>query len=533
MLHFPKAYAIFIVIVTLIGVVLALDNFVPESVHDRLPMKLPRIVLGLDLQGGSHMLLAVDANAVRKDRLEALRDDVRRLFGEQPRITFSGLNVNNEAVEVRLREPADAKRAHERLQPLTHTSGTALSLGGGVEDMTIEETQPGFFTLKNTEAGLNERIRKAVDQSIEIVRRRIDQLGTTEPSIQRQGRDRILVQVPGLQDPEQLRRILGQTAKLTFRMVDQTTTVAQAMQGRAPPESEVLPSTDGKENHLVEKRTIISGEDLLDAQPGFDQRTNEAIVSFRFNLNGARRFAAVTTENVGRPFAIILDNKVLSAPVIREPITGGSGQISGQFTPQSANELAVLLRAGALPAPLIPLEERTVGPGLGADSIHAGKIAAIIATVLVASFMLLTYGFLGLLANIALLVHVCFIFAGLSILGATLTLPGIAGIVLTIGMAVDSNVLIYERIREEARAGRSAISAIETGFTRAIGTIWDANITQFIATLVLFFVGTGPVRGFAITLGIGILTTVFTAVTLVRLMVSTWVRVARPTKIRL
>jgi SecD/SecF fusion protein len=229
----------------------------------------------------------------------------------------------------------------------------------------------------------------------------------------------------------------------------------------------------------------------------------------------------------------VLDNKVLSAPVIREPITGGSGQISGQYTPQTANELAVLLRAGALPAPLIPLEERTVGPGLGADSIHAGKIAAIIATILVATFMMVTYGMLGFLANIALLVHVCFIFAGLSLLGATLTLPGIAGIVLTIGMAVDSNVLIYERIREEARAGRSAISAIETGFTRAIGTIWDANITQFIATLVLFFVGTGPVRGFAITLGIGILTTVFTAVTLVRLMVSTWVRVARPTKITL
>jgi preprotein translocase subunit SecD len=533
MLRFPKAYAVFIIVVTLFGVILALGNFLPESVYARLPVHPPRIVLGLDLQGGSHMLLAVDADAVRKDRLEALRDDVRRILSEQPRITYSGLTLNNGAVDVRLREQGDAKRAKERLSQLTYLSGSALGMGSGVQDVSIEEPQTGSFTLRNTEEGLNERVRKAVDQSIEIVRRRIDQLGTTEPSIQRQGRDRILVQVPGLQDPEQLRRILGQTAKLTFRLVDTTMTVQQAMSSRPPPETDILPATDGHESFLIKQQAIISGEDLLDAQPGFDQRTNESIVSFRFNLNGARRFAAVTAENVGRPFAIVLDNKVISAPVIREPITGGAGQISGSFTPQSANELAVLLRAGALPAPLIPLEERTVGPGLGADSIEAGKYAAIIATVLVAGFMFATYGFLGLLANIALLVHVAFIFAGLSLLGATLTLPGIAGIVLTIGMAVDSNVLIYERIREEARAGRSAISSIETGFTRAIGTIWDANITQFIATLVLFFVGTGPVRGFAITLGIGILTTVFTAVTLVRLMVSTWVRVARPSKIDL
>ncbi len=533
MLRFPKSYVIFILAVTLLGVLLALGNFLPESVTARLPFPIPRIVLGLDLQGGSHMLLAVDADAVRKDRVEALRDDVRRVLVEQPRITFSGLVVNKDAVEVRLRQPEDAKRASERLSQLAYTTGGGgLSLQGAVRDVTIEEPQSGFFVLKKTEEGLNERIRTAVDQSIEIVRRRIDQLGTTEPSIQRQGRDRILVQVPGLQDPEQLRRILGQTAKLAFRLVDQNMTVQQATQGRPPPDSEILPMSEGG-SILIEKRAIISGEDLIDAQPGFDQRTSEAIVSFRFNLNGARRFAAVTTENVGKPFAIVLDNKVISAPVIREPITGGSGQISGHFTPQSANELAVLLRAGALPAPLIPLEERTVGPGLGADSIHAGKHAAIIATLLVGTFMILTYGFLGLLANIALLIHVAFIFAGLSLLGATLTLPGIAGIVLTIGMAVDSNVLIYERIREEARAGRSAVSAIEAGFTRALGTIWDANITQFIATVVLFFVGTGPVRGFAITLGLGILTTVFTAVTMVRLMVSTWVRVARPSKIKL
>jgi preprotein translocase subunit SecD len=532
MLRFPRSYAIFIIVVTLVGVALALGNFLPESIMSRLPVHMPRIVLGLDLQGGSHMLLAVDANAVRKDRIEALRDDVRRAFNEAPRVTFSGLTINNDAIEVHLRQPEDTNRARDRLMPLTRMAGSTLSFGAGIADVSIDEPQPGFFILRKTEAGLNEQIRDAVDRSIEIVRRRIDQLGTTEPSIQRQGRDRILVQVPGLQDPEQLRRILGQTAKLTFRMVDQTMTVQQAAQGLPPPESEILPAVEGG-SMLIEKRVIVSGEDLIDAQPGFDQRSNEAIVSFRFNLKGAQRFAVATAENVGRPFAIVLDNKVISAPVIREPITQGSGQISGRFTPQSANELAILLRAGALPAPLLPLEERTVGPGLGADSIAAGKTAAIIATLLVGTFMVATYGFLGLLANIALLVHVCFIFAGLSILGATLTLPGIAGIVLTIGMAVDSNVLIYERIREEARAGRNAISAIEAGFTRAISTIWDANITQFIATLVLFFVGTGPVRGFAITLGLGILTTVFTAVTLVRLMVSSWVRIARPTKIAL
>lgn len=533
MLRFSKPYAAFIIAITLAGVLLAIGNFLPERITQSLPFHVPRIVLGLDLQGGSHMLLAVDADAVRKDRIEALRDDVRRAFSEKPRIAYTGLNVRNDGVEIRLREPEDAKHARERLELLTHDSGSGFSLGTTVREIIIEEPHPGAFMLRITEEGLNERIRKAVDQSIEIVRRRIDQLGTTEPSIQRQGRDRILVQVPGLQDPQQLRRILGQTAKLAFRLVDQTMTAEQAAQGRPPPDSEVLPSAEGRENYLIERRVIISGEDLIDAQPGFDGRTNEAIVSFRFNLNGARRFAAITTENVGRPFAIVLDKKVISAPVIREPITQGSGQISGQFTPQSANELAVLLRAGALPAPLIPLEERTVGPGLGADSIHAGKTAAMIATVFVVTFMVSTYGFFGWLANIALFVHISFIFAGLALLGATLTLPGIAGIVLTIGMAVDSNVLIYERIREEARAGRNPISAIETGFTRALGTIWDANITQLIATVILFFVGTGPVSGFAVTLGIGIITTVFTAVTLVRLMVWTWLRTRRPTKIDL
>jgi preprotein translocase subunit SecD len=273
---------------------------------------------------------------------------------------------------------------------------------------------------------------------------------------------------------------------------------------------------------------IVAGEELTDAQPGFDQRTSEPIVSFRFNTNGARRFAQVTQENVGRPFAIILDNEVISAPVIREPILGGSGQISGSFTVQAANDLAILLRAGALPAPLTIIEERTVGPGLGQDSIEKGKLAALVGSVLVIVFMLLTYGLFGLFANVAVAINVAMIFGVLSLLNATLTLPGIAGIVLTVGIAVDSNVLIYERIREEVRHGRTPITAIDAGFSRALATIMDSNITTFIAAAVLFYIGTGPVRGFAVTLGIGIITTVFTAFTLTRLIVAYWVWWWRP-----
>jgi len=369
-----------------------------------------------------------------------------------------------------------------------------------------------------------------VDQSIEIIERRVNQIGTVEPLIQRQGTDRILVQVPGLQDPQRLKDLLGKTAKLEFRMVDLTMPVQQAMEGRPPPDSEILFGTakEGKTPYLIEKRVLVSGGDLTDAQPGFDQRTSEPIVQFRFNSSGARRFAQATQENVGRPFAIVLDNEVISAPVIREPILQGSGQISGNFTVQSANDLSVLLRAGALPAKLTIIEERTVGPGLGQDSIEKGKLASLFGSLMVIIFMLATYGLFGLFANVAVAINVAMIFGLLSLLGATLTLPGIAGIVLTVGIAVDSNVLIYERIREEVRGGRTPITAIDAGFTRALATIMDSNITTFIAATVLFFIGTGPVQGFAVTLGIGIITTVFTAFTLTRLIVAYWVRWQRP-----
>jgi protein-export membrane protein SecD len=489
-------------------------------------------VLGLDLQGGAHLLMGVDTDQLRKERLVNLRDDLRKTLTEAPRIGYTGLNVTADGVQVRLREGADVADARARIKKMTQPAGSLLGLSAQVIEIDLSEPEAGQFVLKLTEAGINERVRSAVDQSLEVIRRRIDISGTTEPVIARQGRDRILIQVPGLQDPEQLKRLLGSTAKLAFRLIDNSMSVEQAKAGRAPIESEILPSKEGLDA-LVEKRVIVAGEDLIDAQGMQDQRTNEWVVSFKFNLSGSRKFAQVTQESVGRPFAIVLDDKVISAPVIREPIIGGSGQISGSFNAQSANELAILLRAGALPVKLIALEERTVGPGLGADSIEAGKIAAYVATALVGGFMIATYGFLGLLACIALIIHVAFIFAGMSLVGATLTLPGIAGIVLTIGMAVDSNVLIYERIREEVHLGKSPLAAIETGFTRALGTIWDANITQMIATVILFLVGTGPVRGFAVTLAIGIMTTVFTAVTLVRLMVAVWVRIKRPTHIPL
>jgi preprotein translocase subunit SecD len=359
------------------------------------------------------------------------------------------------------------------------------------------------------------------------VEKRVNELGTVEPVIQRQGTDRILVQVPGLQDPTRLKELLGKTAKMEFRMVDEAVPPDAALQGKIPPDDELLSEVTGQKL-AIKKQVLVSGGDLSDAQASFDQRTSEPVVSFKFNSAGARKFAQATTENVGQRFAIVLDNQVISAPVIREPIIGGQGQISGSFTVLSANDLAILLRAGALPAPLTVIEERTVGPGLGQDSIEKGELAAYVGSILVVVFMLVTYRLFGLFANIAVAINVAMIFGVLSLLNATLTLPGIAGIVLTVGIAVDSNVLIYERIREEIRGGRNAISAIDAGFKRALATILDSNITTFIAAAVLFYIGTGPVRGFAVTLGIGILTTVFTAFTLTRLIEAGWVRWKRP-----
>ena len=525
MLFFTRWKAAAILLFALVVCLFALPNFFSENTIRHWPSWAQRhIVLGLDLQGGSHLLLEVDSAAVRKEQLQSINDDVLRVL-RQARIPFTGRAIRGNSVEVHITRDTDIDTALARLRELSQPlSGFAGSTG----QRTITVTATGStITLSPTDPAITERVRQAVDQSIQIVERRVNELGLVEPTIQREGVDRILVQVPGLQDPSRLKEILGKTAKLDFRMVDPSMAPEQAELAH-PADSEILPGETPGQKYLIEKRVLVSGADLTDAQPGFDQRTNEPVVNFRFNSAGARKFAEVTQANVGKPFAIVLDNKVISAPVIREPILGGSGQISGNFTVQSANDLAILLRAGALPAPLTIIEERTVGPGLGQDSINAGEHAAYAGAALVVIFMLATYGLFGLFANIAVAVNVAMIFGILSLLSATLTLPGIAGIVLTVGIGVDSNVLIYERIREEVRAGRSAINAIDAGFSRALATILDSNITTFIAAAVLFYIGTGPVRGFAVTLGIGIITTLFTAFTLTRLIVAYWVRLWRP-----
>jgi preprotein translocase subunit SecD len=525
MLFFTRWKAAGILLTALVVCLFALPNFFSESAVRTWPSFAQRhIVLGLDLQGGSSLLLEVDTAAVRKEKLQGIADDVLRIL-RAARVPFTGRAVHGNSVEVRITRDTDVDNAMSKLrelsQPLSGILGTS-----GQRSVDITENA-GLITLSPSDAALAERVRQAVDQSIQIIERRVNELGLVEPTIQREGAFRILVQVPGLQDPSRLKEILGKTAKLDFRMVDQSMTAEQATATHPPADSEILDG-EGGAKYVIEKRPVVSGGDLVDAQPGFDQRSSEPVVNFRFNSAGARKFAEATQQNVGRPFAIVLDNKVISAPVIREPILGGSGQISGNFTVQSANDLAILLRAGALPAPLTVIEERTVGPGLGQDSINAGEHAAYVGAALVILFMLVTYGLFGLFANIAVAINVAMIFGVLSMLNATLTLPGIAGIVLTVGIAVDSNVLIYERIREEVRAGRSAINAIDAGFSRALATILDSNITTFIAAAVLFYIGTGPVRGFAVTLGIGILTSLFTAFTLTRLIVAYWVRLYRP-----
>ncbi|ABD07434.1 protein-export membrane protein SecD [Rhodopseudomonas palustris HaA2] len=528
MLYFTRWKALAVIVTALAVCLCAVPNFFPDHTVKTWPKWAQRhLVLGLDLQGGSHILLEVDANSVRKDKLDSVRDDARRVLREA-RIAYTGLATKGDQVEVRISKENEVPTALTKLRELSQPLGGLLG-SNGQRSLDVTDAGGGLIRLTVPQAAIAERVRQSVDQSIQIVERRVNELGTVEPLIQRQGADRILVQVPGLQDPTRLKELLGKTAKLDFRMVDSSVSPEQAQAGRAPSDSDVLMSSSSpKQPYVIKKQVLVSGADLTDAQPGFDQRTSEPIVSFRFNTNGARKFARATTENVGQPFAIVLDNEVISAPVIREPITGGSGQISGSFTVQGANDLAILLRAGALPAPLTIIEERTVGPGLGQDSIEKGELAAYVGSILVIIFMLLTYRLFGVFANIAVAVNVAMIFGVLSLLNATLTLPGIAGVVLTVGIAVDSNVLIYERIREELRAGRNAISAIDAGFKRALSTILDSNITTFIAAAVLFYIGTGPVRGFAVTLGIGIITTVFTAFTVTRLIVATWVRWKRP-----
>jgi preprotein translocase subunit SecD len=533
MFRFSRWKVASILIVTLLAFLMLVPSFLARETRESIAGSLPKwvpfygIVLGLDLQGGAHILLEVDSADVTRTQVEALRDDVRRILREERVRITGGIGSSGRTVQVRIPDDAGRARAITRLRQQAQPSGvTALGMSAP-PNFDVREGADGLVQLVLTDSAILERVRRAVEQTIEVVRRRVDALGTTEPNIQRQGADRVLVQVPGLEDTERLKELLGATARLEFRLV--------ADPGFNAAEVDMLSEFDEKGSvvatYPVERRVMVQGEDLTDAQPGFDQRTGEPVVNFRFNLRGGQRFGEVTSANVGKPFAIILDGKVISAPRILGPITGGSGQISGRFTVQQANDLSVLLRAGALPAKLTIVEERTVGPGLGQDSIDAGKLATYVASVLVLTYMLTTYGIFGVFANIALIVHIVMVMAALILLQATLTLPGIAGIVLTIGMAVDSNVLIYERIREEARMGRSIVSALDAGFNRAFSTIIDAQSTTFVVAVILYFLGSGPVRGFAVTLGLGIITTVITAVTMTRMMIALWYLWSRPTRI--
>lgn len=531
MLHFERWKIALIALVTLTGVLFTAPNFMSKETLASFPAFLPskQVNLGLDLRGGSYLLLRVETEGINKDRLQSQMNDVRRALRDA-KVLYTGLSVQGDSIVVRITKQEDVEAAEKAIEALsTLIAGNVLTGSIGERDIavSVDGTQ---ITVTNTAAAILARSQSAIQQSMEIVRRRVDEMGTTEPVIQQQGLDRILVQVPGLDDPQRLIGILGQTAKLNFRLVDTSTTAQQALQNRVVPAgSEVLYMTESPDTPiLVKRRIMVGGDSLKDAQPGFDSRTGEPVVNFSFDNTGGRQFGEVTRENVGRPFAIVLDDKVISAPVIREAILGGSGQISGNFTVAQANDLSILLRAGALPAPLKILEQRTVGASLGADSIRSGIIASIIGSLAVVIFMVATYGMFGVFANIALIVNVFLILGALSLLQATLTLPGIAGIILTIGTAVDANVLIYERIREELRAGKTVIAALDAGYNRAMAPIIDANVTHFISAAVLFELGSGPVRGFAVTLAIGVVTSVFTAVTVNRLIVSTWVRRARP-----
>jgi preprotein translocase subunit SecD len=516
MLYFGKWKIALIAVIILLGFGFAAPNLLSSRTAESLPDWLPRkqISLGLDLQGGSHLLMEVDIDTVTREWLTSVVDSVRIELRKE-RIGYTGLGVQGQAVTFALTDPG---RTDE-----------ALDLAGKVDSgLAVTASEAGQVRIALNEQAVIERRQSVVEQSIEIIRRRIDETGTREPTIQRQGEDRILVQLPGVKDPERIKKLLGKTAKLTFHLVDPTTPLADAFQGRVPPGSVLLPAAEGEgiSHYVVRKRVRVSGERLIDAQPTFDQ--GRPVVSFRFDTLGGKKFGDTTRDNVGKQLAIILDGAVISAPSIREPILGGSGIITGRFTVKEVQDLALLLRAGALPAPLTILEERTVGPSLGADSIRAGKVASLLGLVLVVAAMALVYTVFGIMADIALFINLVLIAGALSLLQATLTLPGIAGIVLTIGMAVDANVLIFERIREEVRAGRTPISAIESGYRRALTTIIDSNVTTLMAAILLFVFGSGPVKGFAVTLSIGLMTSMFTAIMVTRYMVVTWLRQRRP-----
>jgi len=517
-MYFTRLKAAIIVGICLLGALLCIPNLMPAPAN-WVPWR--SIHLGLDLKGGSYLLLEVDMGAVIKERLDSMADSARQSLRRAgiPRFVVAVQHPQNR-ITIRVEDPTRLAQAMTLLRELSTTPP------GQRPDIEFEQTPDGTLTATLSPIGLRERASAAVAQSIEIVRRRIDETGVIDPIINRQGEARIVVQLPGIEDPNRIKQLLGKTARMTFRLTDETANTTAAI----PPPGVDFLSLEGRGGGriAVRRRIEVDGANLTDARAGQDSRNGQWVVNFTFDSIGTRRFAEISRANVGRPFAIVLDDKVISAPVINEPIVGGRGQISGSFNAASANELAVLLRAGALPAPLTVIEERSVGPELGADAIRAGAIALAVGFVLVLVYMVVFYGLFGLFANIALVANLVLLTGILSLMEATLTLPGMAGILLILGIAVDSNILINERIREEVRNGRSPLNALDHGFQRAMSTIIDSNATGFLSHIMLFTFGAGPVRGFALTITIGVFTSVFTSTMVARLLMATWYARRRP-----
>lgn len=530
MLEFPLWKKLWLWGLTLAASLLALPSLFNVTGLDW-PASLPnpQVNLGLDLAGGSHLLLEAKAEDIRAQRLENMEETVRQLMrNAKPRIRIGDVSTGEGRMSFMLDSPADIDRARGLLEPVIQGANLTREW-----DLSVIDGQR--VVLTPTTSGINAALDDAMESATEVVRRRIDELGTREPTIIRQGDTRIVVQVPGLEDPEALKNLLGQTAQLEFKLVDLNALPENVQAGIAPPGSQVFPYAPGSPMagrfEAVRRLGGIRGDNLTGARAGVDPQTNQNVVNITFDAQGGAKFAKLTRENVGKPFAIILDGQVLSAPNINEPILGGSAQISGSFTPESANNLAISLRSGALPVPLQVIEERTVGPDLGADSIRKGLLAMAIGSIAVIALMLATYGRFGVYATIALVFNVLMLLGLMALGNFTLTLPGIAGFVITIGAAVDANVLINERIREERKRGRKVVAAVETGYKEAGRAIYDANFTNFIAGLALFAFGSGPVKGFAVVLVVGLFTSVFTGVTLTRMLVAGWLRKARPNDI--
>lgn len=532
MFYFSRWKIIAIAVTLLVGVVIALPNMFSASTVASWPNWMPKsqLRLGLDLQGGAHLLLAMDSDQLRREWLDSLRDDARKTLVGDAKIPAS-ITIRGNAVVVRVTRPEQYDQALRELRKLQTSIGSALTGTTGT-DIDVSRGEGGTITVAPTEAGFFQRQANAAGAAIETINRRINALGTAESTVVRQGRDRILVQYPGLQDTTVLKRLLGETAVLSFHEVNSNLSVEDVrQQGRPPAGWSIYPSDEpGEPAYLLRDTSVVRGDELVDAQPGFDQQTNQPIITFRFNQQGARKFGRFTQENVGRPFAIVLDGKVLSAPVIQTAILGGTGQISGNFTVDSANTLAVQLRSGALPVKLTVIEERTVGASLGSDSIEAAKVAGVVGGVATIVLTTLAYGTFGIFACVGLIIHLIMTLALMTMAGSTLTLPGIAGLVLGIGMAVDANVLIFERIREELRTGKTPISGIDAGFNRAFVTIADSQLTTLACALVMFWLGSGPIRGFAVTLTFGIMTSIFASVTVVRFLVWLWLRAQPKTR---